>query len=73
MMDAPSLRWGDAALHGEEDRGQLVRITCSNGGEAWCRRPGVWPGMPALANTMSSLPNVSTAMRDRLFRGGKCR
>ena len=39
---------------------RLVRITFSNASSV-VPPTGVLPGMPALANTMSSLPNFSTA------------
>src|ERR1700682_4868816 len=66
MIDAPSFRYGAAACTVKNTEVMLVRITDSN--TASVVPPiGVLPAMPALANTMSSLPNFLTACRIALF------
>ncbi len=60
MIDAPSLRCAAAACTVKNTEVILVRITVSNAASV-VSPIGVLPGMPALANSTSSLPNFSTA------------
>src|SRR5882757_2099699 len=59
MIDAPSLRCGAAACTVKNTEVMLVRRTVSNAASV-VPPIGVLPGMPALANTISSLPNFLT-------------
>ena len=68
MTEAPSLRYGTADCTVKNTQVTLVRITASNAASV-VPPIGVSPEMPALANRMSSLPNLSAACRLPLGRG----
>ena len=67
MIEPPSLHMRNRGLHGEEHRVTLVLMTDSNVSSV-VPPSGVLPAMPALAKTMSSLPNFSDRLLDRGFR-----
>ena len=60
MIEAPSARCGNAACTVKNTDVMLVFSTRSNASSV-VPPSGVLPGMPALANSTSSLPNLSTA------------